>query len=179
MASQEPMGSETISIRMASPADANDYRDLRLEALREHPDAFSSDYASNAARPMSFWDDRLRASGSPGALTLFFAFDRDGLIGMCGVAPGGSPKTAHSAFIVSVYVRPRSRGRGVANALLQAALVWARAQGIRIVKLGVGTNNAAAIRCYARQGFRVYGLEPLALCHAGQMLDELLMAREL
>jgi RimJ/RimL family protein N-acetyltransferase len=36
----------------------------------------------------------------------------------------------------------------------------------------------AAIRCYNRCGFTVYGVEPQAIRHDGVMYDELLMARQ-
>jgi RimJ/RimL family protein N-acetyltransferase len=43
--------------------------------------------------------------------------------------------------------------------------------------LAVVTTNAAAISCYARCGFKVYGTEPQALYYDSVMYDELLMAR--
>ncbi len=44
-----------IVIRQAQESDAQAYRELRLEELRNHPDAFSADYAINEARPETFW----------------------------------------------------------------------------------------------------------------------------
>jgi len=50
-------------------------------------------------------------------------------------------------------------------------------QEVKIVKLAVVTTNTGAIRCYARCGFQVYGIEPQALCYDSVFYDELLMAR--
>jgi len=100
-------------------------------------------------------------------------------VGMCGLACSSSPKVRHSASIVSMYVRPDWRALGIAQALVDACLELARSRGVQVVKLAVVTTNAAAIRCYLRCGFRAYGVEPQALCHAGAMYDELLMVRAL
>jgi RimJ/RimL family protein N-acetyltransferase len=48
---------------------------------------------------------------------------------------------------------------------------------MEVVKLAVVTTNTAAIRCYARLDFKVYGVEPQAICHQATFYDELLMIR--
>ncbi|NLF03164.1 MAG: GNAT family N-acetyltransferase [Anaerolineales bacterium] len=163
-----------VTIRPATEADAPTYRDLRLEALHDCPEAFSSDYETYVAKPLSYWADRLKADQT---VKLYFAAHEGQLVGMCGIAGADSPKTRHSAYIVSVYVRPDWRGLHIAEALIDACLGWGRAHGITIVKLGVAVTNIAAIRCYARSGFHVYGIEPQALYHDSVFYDELLMAR--
>jgi RimJ/RimL family protein N-acetyltransferase len=40
----------------------------------------------------------------------------------------------------------------------------------------VVTTNPAAIRCYTRCGFEVYGIEPQAIRYDGKNYNELLMA---
>jgi RimJ/RimL family protein N-acetyltransferase len=56
---------------------------------------------------------------------------------------------------------------------------WARAQQLRLVTLSVVTTNAAAIRCYVRCGFSVYGMDPEVIYHDGVYYDELLMVHKL
>ena len=41
------LGSDAVEIRVSRETDASAFRDLRLEALRLHPEAFSADYALN------------------------------------------------------------------------------------------------------------------------------------
>jgi hypothetical protein len=53
----------TILIRQGQESDAQAYRELRLEALRNHPEAFSADYDINEKRPMTFWSERMHALG--------------------------------------------------------------------------------------------------------------------
>jgi RimJ/RimL family protein N-acetyltransferase len=167
----------TVTIRSAREEDAPAYRDLRLEALRNHPEAFSSDYAANLAQPMTFWADRLRLNSPDSAVMIYFAVHDPQLIGLCGITRTNSPKIQHSATIVSMYVRPDWRGLRIAEGLVTACVDWARTRDVKIVKLAVVTTNTRAIRCYARCGFQVYGIEPQALYYDGVFYDELLMAR--
>lgn len=167
----------TVTIRSAKEVYAPAYRDLRLEALRNHPEAFSSDYTANLAKPMTFWTERLRFNSTDNAVMIYFAVHDQQLIGMCGITRTNSPKIQHSANIVGMYVRPDWRGFRIAEGLITACLDWARTQGVKIVKLAVVTTNVRAIRCYARSGFQVYGIEPQALYYDGVFYDELLMAR--
>ena len=167
----------TVTIRPGTEQDAPAYRDLRLEALHNHPEAFSSDYETGLAKPMSYWTDRLRFDKPGDGVMLYFAVHGGQLIGMCGITHTDAPKQKHSAYIVSMYVRPAWRGLRIAEQLIDTCLDWGRAHEIKIVKLGVAATNTPAIRCYTRCGFQVYGLEPQAIYHDGVFYDELLMVR--
>jgi GNAT superfamily N-acetyltransferase len=180
----QPQGGAVIStprgtaiIRVGTEGDAPAYRALRLEALLNHPEAFSSDYETYVAKSDSYWVERLRFDHPDNAVMLYFAAHDQELIGMGGVAYNRARKSKHSAYLVSMYVRPGWRGLGIADGLVAACVDWARARGITILKLGVAAANLPAIGCYARCGFQVYGLEPQAIYHDGTYYDELLMAR--
>jgi RimJ/RimL family protein N-acetyltransferase len=165
-------------LRPACRDDVEAFRDLRLEALRTHPEAFGADYATEAAQPLSYWHAALeRASGS--AAVIFLAVHQHHFLGMVGLQRGFSVKTQHAGVIWGVYVRPAWRGQHLAEALLHACMAWARTQNMQRVKLAVITTNTAAIRCYVRCAFTVYGVESRVICHAGRYYDELLMARPL
>jgi len=62
-----------VTIRPGTEEDAPAYRELRLEALRNHPEAFSSDYETALAKPMSFWTQRLRFNDPDNGAMLYFA----------------------------------------------------------------------------------------------------------
>jgi GNAT superfamily N-acetyltransferase len=54
-----------------------------------------------------------------------------------------------------LYVHPDLQRRGVGAALAGAAEDWARAQGIRRLRLQVNRGNAQALRAYEKYGFRI------------------------
>ena len=173
---QTPHGE--VVVRAAGEGDADAYREVRLEALKNHPEAFGSDYETAAANPAEYWVERLRNAGTSAPAT-FMAWAGSQPVGLCGLAREDRAKTRHSADLISMYVRPAWRGLGVGEALIAVALDWGRHHGVRIVKLAVVTQNRAAIRRYERSGFAPYGTEPEALCHGGRLHDMILMYRRI
>ena len=165
-----------IMIREAIPADLVQYRELRLHGLQEAPTAFSADYQSSFNRPISFWEGRLNFDEFG---MVFFAQHTGNLIGMTGIRKRESPKTRHSADIYSVYVRPEWRGLHIAERFIAACVDWAKAREVNILKLGVMTTNASAVRCYERCGFKIYGTEPRDVFYEGNYYDLHLMYREI
>ncbi len=77
-------------IRHATPADVDSFRELRLEALKNHPTAFGADYEESLARPDEHWRERLNMDKDKEAL--FFAESDGQLIGMTGIFRGLSKK---------------------------------------------------------------------------------------
>ena len=60
-----------------------------------------------------------------------------------------------------MYLRPDQRGRGLGKRLLALALDWARAHGMRAVRLDTSERMVAAQRLYEAHGFeRVPGEAP-------------------
>jgi RimJ/RimL family protein N-acetyltransferase len=168
-----------VLIRPTRTEDAAAYRALRLEGLQAHPEAFGADYATSAARPIEYWQERMH-SGAGRAQSITYVADAAGeLIGMTALVRNDLAKTRHAGSIFGVYTRANWRGTGVADALIEACMAYARELGLRLVRLGVVTTNASAIRLYQRCGFQVYGVEPEALYVNGIYYDELLMARRI
>ena len=165
-----------VLIREGNLGDAIQFRELRLFALQDSPTAFSADYEVNANHPMSFWEGRLTFDEHG---VIFFVEHNHQLIGMMGIRKGESPKTKHSAIIWGVYVRPEWRRLHLAEELITACIEWAKARDVEIVKLGVVTTNTAAIHCYERCGFTVYGTEPRGIFYGGEHYDEYLMHKML
>jgi RimJ/RimL family protein N-acetyltransferase len=164
-----------VTLRPSLDSDLVDFRELRLEALRNNPASFGSDYDTVKANPMQFWISRLYAGSEDGAL--YFALHGEDLIGMCGIQLGTSPKTRHSATIWGVYVKPVWQGLHIARNLIENCIEWGNHHGVKVAKLAVVADNASAIRCYEGCGFTVYGRDPKAMRHAGVFYDELLMSR--
>ncbi len=160
----------TAEIRRIDDQNVEDYRSIRLAALRNAPEAFGSTYDEEVSRPMSAFADRLRHT------TVFGAYDDARVVGMVGFARQSGPKDRHKGFLWGMYVDPEMRGRGIGAALVGAALRHA-AGLVEQVTLSVVTSNTSAIALYEALGFKPYGVEPRALKSAQGCADEMLMLR--
>lgn len=165
-----------LEIHQVKTQDLAIFKEIRLEALREHPEVFASVYEIEKSDPDEKWLERIANSDGRSSIT-YIAFVDDIPTGMIGILRGFSPKNEHSSIIWGVYIRPQYRKQDIATRLLEACAVWARERAVRVLKLNVITTNTAAIGCYTRYGFKVYGLEPKALFVDNRYYDELLMAK--
>jgi ribosomal protein S18 acetylase RimI-like enzyme len=66
-------------------------------------------------------------------------------------------------LVISMWVEPSARGRGIGRALLDAVVEWAKERDpSRAIRLSVTDGNDAARRLYERYGFVDTGVtEPL------------------
>ncbi len=167
----------TLILRDAVVTDADAFRDLRLQALRDHPEAYSSDLSQFVDSPTAYWQGRLADLGNSG--TLILAFHDGAAVGICGIYREASPKVQHTATIYAVYVQPAWRGLKLTEAMIHVCLDWARGHGVNVVKLAVVCGNTPAIRVYTRLGFTVYGVEPKSTLVNGVYHDQLLMVLSL
>ena len=88
-------------------------------------------------------------------LATFVAVKKQVDVGMArGIADENEPK---QAFLLSMWVAPDARGRGVGEALIQAVAHWARAAGHSRLLLDVADVNQPAVDLYERMGFEPTG----------------------
>lgn len=170
---------ETVTIRLAEPKDAVLLRELRLEALASDPTAFAADSEISAKETALKWMERINENAAEEKGTICIAEAAERLIGMCGIQRGHWPKTRHSGVIWGVYVNQNWRGFQIAEKMIDSCCDWGKLNGLVIVKLGVNTINSAAIRCYTRSGFSIYGTEPKAVFYENVYIDEYLMVKEI
>jgi len=124
-------------------------RDTRLAALTESPRSFWSRLEDERRFPDERWQER---AGSTSPVRNFLAWHGAVPVGITAVI--AEPQVAH---IVSVWVQPQHRRRGVALALMQAALAHARAGGASTAMLMVARHNHSARSLYQRLGFTATG----------------------
>lgn len=144
---------------MLAPPDAAAYRALRLRALREHPDAFTSSHEEDGQLPLSVSAERLASS----RVTFWGGFAGDELCGMVGLERETRAKNRHKATVVAMYVAPEAAGQGLGGKLLDALIAECRAEGIESLVLTVTDGNDKARALYEKAGFRSFGVEPRAI----------------
>ncbi|HET8561223.1 MAG TPA: GNAT family N-acetyltransferase [Marmoricola sp.] len=133
-------------VRRAGPADAAAWRELRLRALADSPTAFGATLEHEQQLDTHVWADRLAAGNSVIALV------GDVPVGI-GAGFGDLPGWFH---LVSIWVAPPFRRRGINAGILQALVERADELGLR-VHIDVTRGNDVARHAYERFGFSVTG----------------------
>jgi RimJ/RimL family protein N-acetyltransferase len=159
-----------LKVRRLETDDIESYRELRLEGLKCHPEAFSSSWEYEAGKPVSWWAERLELNTILGGWV-----EKSPLIGVAGLRVPNAVKLRHKGVLWGMYVRPEARGTGLAAALVQKVVEHARTL-VEEICLTVVAENPAARRLYNTAGFKEYGLERRAPKVGGEYYDEVLMA---
>ena len=138
----------TFTIRRAKPSDWEAYRAIRLRSLLDEPEAYESEYQTEAHFAPDRWKQRLTTAAN------YLVFDDDqALVGIA----AGLWTADRDILIVGMYVAPEARGHNCAHLLLDAlADLAVRGQGRRLV-LEVAESNIRAARSYRSYGFMETG----------------------
>lgn len=140
-----------VSVRRVQPDDADLLRTVRLAALKEAPSAFGSTYTAEAGRPDHEWSERAAAGSTGSGRATFFADVSGNVVGLIG---GYRDATSDGVVeVVSMWVAPRLRRRGVGRALLEAVVTWAGETRGSEVALWVTCGNTPAEDLYRSMGF--------------------------
>lgn len=167
-----------VRIITLDPDRWQEYRDLRLRALREEPSAFGSSYEDNVDKPEADWRRRLEGAQRKTDEFLLFAEVDGRLVGMMGAYRDKGRKVAHIATVVGVYVDAAARGQGIGRRLMQALLdEIARVPQIEKLRLGVNTQRFAPLALYLKFGFEIVGTARHELKIGDTYCDEYLMEK--
>jgi ribosomal protein S18 acetylase RimI-like enzyme len=151
-----------MRIAPLTASDAPQYRALMLEAYVQAADAFTSTAEERAREPLTWWENRIGSTDS--LRECFGAFEGASIVGAVALEYSAKPKTRHSGHVIGMYVQPAYRGRGIARALIDAAIAAAeRRPDIQALRLTVTEGNQPAIDLYRSAGFVAWGTEPGAI----------------
>lgn len=149
-----------IRVSELGPEDWLVWRELRLRALEESPEAFSSTLAGTLERDArdgeAYWRGYFTR---PGPTLVARTPGSDSACGMARLVPDPDPGTP--AELLAVWVAPEARGRGAGRALVSACVEWLASHHARTrLRLAVVESNAPARRLYESCGFGVIGRNP-------------------
>lgn len=139
----------TTMIERLHRGDGPRLRALRVRALEESPDAFGSTLEMALGTSDADWEEGVAN------LPTFVWRENDADAGMAREAP--HTEDEHASYLISLWVAPEVRGRGVGTALVKAVIACARHRSRAILLLDVALHNLAARRLYQRLGFRATG----------------------
>ena len=142
-----------VVVRMLNEEDVAAYRSVRLRALTEHPEAFSSTAEALQQQSDAEVAKRLKPAAN-GTQALFGAFANEALIGLAGFYRSDNSKLRHHADLIHMYVPPECHGQGVGRQLVEHVITHARQQpGLEALWLSVMVGNEPARRLYLRCAF--------------------------
>ena len=151
-----------MKIRKLNGSDAEKFRTLRLEALKEAPTAFGMSYEEFLEIHPSL-DGLAQGIESPTGF-IIGVFENDDLIGIAGVIFAKGVKRSHIAEIWGVYVTHSKRQQKIGRLLLEAIIESAReVECLNALNLSVNVENTSAIKLYEKFGFITWGQEVNAL----------------
>ena len=158
-----------IQVRKLTAADADAFKNLRIEAARNSPAALPMGPEELNQQPIT---EFARQISGPLQIT-FGAFVAGKLISIAGLRQEGMSKRRHRATIWGVYTQENYRGQGIARQLMDILMSEAKANlEITMLNLNVHSLNATAKALYASLGFTCYGTQHNALQVNGEYIHE-------
>ncbi len=136
-----------FTVHVLDEVDWMTYRDMRLTALKESPEAFAATHALEEAYEETLWRERMRRA------TRLVALDDNAPVGILSIGPTQADFD-DAAELFGLWVRPELRGAGVAKDLFNAASREAGRSGAEQLVYWVGTDNGRAVAFASGRGFR-------------------------
>jgi ribosomal protein S18 acetylase RimI-like enzyme len=144
----------SIEIRQIDAGEWRLWRAVRLRMLRDDADFFSTRYDDMVREPDANWQAWVADAAIGEEKILFIAQEQGQWLGVVGAFVRVNPLEVQ---LISMWVDPGARGRGVAGRLIRAVALWAAGRGSDRVVLFVQEANRPAQRLYERAGFRLTG----------------------
>jgi RimJ/RimL family protein N-acetyltransferase len=163
-----------VIVRPAEPADAQGLQDLG-DAVSGEPEGWL--VTQNGWRSAADERRYLRAIRRYANAAVFVAEDDGRIVGRLSIARDQHPASRHVADL-GLMVAASHRRRGIGTQLLEAAVEWARASGVRKLELHVFPWNEAAIKLYENFGFVREGYRRAHYRRGDEYVDAVLMAFE-
>ena len=140
-----------VEIRQIRADEWHLLKEVRLAALEDSPEAFSTKWEEAVEKPDDYWKERTR-NGAGGEIEFcVLAIDDDEPVGM---AIGWPDKDdALVIYLISMWVAPSHRGSQVAASLLNKIFEWAADRGASSILAGVMPANSRALAFYTKLGF--------------------------
>jgi len=143
-----------LTIRSVRADEWRTWRQIRLRMLRDDAAFFSTRYEDMVREPDKTWRDWVAEAAVGDEKTLFVAEEEARWLGLVGAFARVNPQEVQ---LISMWVDPQARGRGVARDLIRSVASWADARGAARVVLFVQEANEPAQRLYKQAGFTPTG----------------------
>jgi GNAT superfamily N-acetyltransferase len=138
----------TYRLERLSSAQWEEYKTIRLEALKSSPEVFGSNYARESAYSQEEWIALLKDESR----AIFGLYSSDSLIGLSGVVLNKDDRSV--AILISSFIRAPYRGIGLSKLFYQARINWARSKSCSSVEVSHREGNDASKAANQHFGFK-------------------------
>lgn len=135
-----------IKVRLLDDDEWQLYREVRLAALRDAPEAFVAGFEDEAARGEAYWRERMIRADR------IVAEREEGPVGV--VCLGLHHENPETGEVFGLWTAPMVRGARVARDLVSTAAQKAAEDGCRLLYFWAGSDNASAVGFASSYGFR-------------------------
>lgn len=160
-----------VTITQLSPDRWKEYKELRLESLRDFPVSFDSSVDEEENLSDEQWQEKF----SNPTNYIIFAEDDGKLVGKMEVEWDPRRNIKHIGEIFGVYIKPAYQGQGIGMRLWEEVEKIAKTKGIEKFWLDVISINESAIHLYKKMGFQTLCTREKAAKVDGVYYDKLLM----
>jgi len=139
------------AVRRIESGQVELYKQLRLAALQDAPEAFATTYESARFRTEESWRKQVEEAANGADRAIFIAYDHDQPVGLAGLYRDDDE--SHVGELIQVWVAPAFRGKPMAGQLMDAVTNWARRQQFKTIKALVKKESSRALTFYRKCGF--------------------------
>lgn len=139
------------TIRRLRPGESAIYRSLRLEALKESPEAFATTYDSALIRDEESWIAQADASAQGDDRATFLVWDA-APVGLAAIYRDAARPSVGE--LLQMWIAPSHRGGSTAANLLDHLFRWASARSFESIRAEITPGNLRALRFYEKYGFQ-------------------------
>jgi ribosomal protein S18 acetylase RimI-like enzyme len=159
----------SFEVKEFKECEWENFKELRLRAVSEYPMAFGTSYEEELQVAEHDWKRRL-------GFNMLCAKDNGKILGMIGAIVENYSKKKHIGKIISFYVAPEGRYKGIGNALMRAIIEkLKRNTSIKKIVLEVTTEQKEAIALYKKHGFHITGILENAYQINDKVYDQYIM----
>ncbi|HEY9629515.1 MAG TPA: GNAT family N-acetyltransferase [Coleofasciculaceae cyanobacterium] len=140
-----------MHIRTLQPHEASLFREVRLRALADSPNAFAETLQQAQTQPQTYWEMLTHSLSQPNSHVMFLAEQAGLVVGFTfGLVDRQDSKTGH---LGGMWVDPTCRAQGIGSALIAEVLTWAQQRSQTKLELWVTEGNVKAMGLYKKVGF--------------------------
>ncbi len=143
-----PTNMDEYTLQRLLPSQWEEYKAIRLEALKTNPEMFGSSYESEVVYSQHDWISLLEKE----TRAIFALYHTNSLVGLCGVALKKDEPS--KAILFSSFIKMPHRGKGLSKLFYQARINWARQKNCSAIVVSHRVGNELSKAANQRFGFK-------------------------